>query len=123
MLRLTIDRLPKSMIVQHSERLGGLFLGIFDLRRIQLSPLTGYHFDLSEIEKVEDSINESAMSMVYKCNDATFRPIFARMFEWTIFSTSKKDKKATIHRQTTWYTFLVKFFGSLKVCAWNRTRY
>ena len=123
MLRLIVDRLPKPMIVQHSESLEGLFLGVFDLRRIQLSPLAGHNLALSEIRKVEDVISEIAMSMVYKCNDATFRPIFARMLEWATFSTSKKDKKATIHRQTMWYTFLVKFFSSLKVCAWNTTRY
>ena len=121
-MRLAIDRYPKSMIVQHSETLGGLFLKMFDLRRIQLSPLIGYSYDIAEIGVVEDTINESAISMIYKLNDTTFRPMFSRMLEWTTFLTSKKDMKATIHRQTTWYTFLLKFFGTLKVCLWNTTR-
>ncbi|CAD6593091.1 MAG: snoRNA-binding rRNA-processing protein utp10 [Alectoria sarmentosa] len=111
---LAIDRYPKSMIVQHSETLGGLFLKMFDLRRIQLSPLIGYNYDIAEIGVIEDTVNESAISMVYKLNDKTFRPMFSRMLEWTTFLTSKKDMKATIHRQITWYTFLLKFFGTLK---------
>lgn len=110
------------MIVQHSETLGGLFLRMFELRRIQLSPLTGYNYDMAEIEVVEDAVNESALSMIYKLNDTAFRPIFSRMLEWTTFPISKNDVKATIHRQTTWYTFLLKFFGTLKVCSSNATR-
>ena len=121
-LRLTIDRLSKSTIAQHSERLGGLFLRIFDLRRIQLSPLASCSYEIAEIGLVEDIVNECVTSMVYKLNDTTFRPIFSRMFDWTSIPTSKNDMKARIHRQTTWYTFLLKFFGTLKVCLRKSTR-
>ena len=115
-LRLTVDRLSKSTITQHSERLGGLFLMMFDLRRIQLSPLADYSYEIAEIGLVEDIVNDCVISVVYKLNDTTFRPIFSRMFEWTRIPTLKNDMKARIHRQTTWYTFLLKFFGTLKVC-------
>ena len=97
-----------------------LFLRMFDLRRIQLSPHTGYIYDIAEIELVEDDVNECAISMVCKLDDITFRPMFLRMLEWTTFPTSKMDMKATIHRQITWYKFLIKFFGTLKV--WTRFR-
>lgn len=90
---------------------------MFDLRSVQLSPLTGYSYDIGEIEMVEDAVDESAISMVYKLNDTMFRPMFLRMLEWTTFPTSKKDIKAMIYRRTTWYTFLFKFFGTLKVCS------
>lgn len=112
--RLAIDRQPKSIIAQHSEILGGLFLEMFDFRRIQLSPSTDHSHDIAEIGLVEDIVNDSAISMVYKLNDSTFGPIFSRIFEWTTNVVSK-DLKARIHRQTTWYTFLLKFFGTLKV--------
>lgn len=121
-MRLTIDRQPKSVIFQHSETLGGIFLKMFDLRRIQLSPLTGYNYDMVEIKMVEDAVNESAISMVYKLNDTTFRPIFSRMMEWAIIPASKKDVKATINRKTTWYTFLLRFFDTLKVCSQRTIR-
>ena len=115
-LRLTIDRQPKSIISQYSETLGDLFVEMLDFRRIQLSPVAGQHFDIAGIGLVEDIVNETAISMIYKFNDATFRPIFSRMLEWTAIPKSK-DLKAWIHRQTTWYTFLLKFFSTLKVCS------
>ena len=121
MLRLTIDRQPKSIISQHSEMLCDLLLQMFDFRRIQLSPLADYHLDLAEIELVEDIVNETAISMTYKLNDAAFRPAFSRMLEWTMFPISK-DMKARIHRQTTWYTFLRRFFGTFKVCLQVRLK-
>ena len=110
------------MIVRHSESLAGLFLKMYDLRRIQVSPITGYVYEMAEIEAVENAVNEAAISMIYKLNDATFRPIFSQLLEWTTFPTSKKYLKARIHRQTTWYTFLTKFFGTLKVYPPNTTR-
>ena len=97
---------------------GDLFLRMFDLRNFQLSSITGYSYDVAEIEEFEDIINESAINMVYKLNDTTFRPLFVRMLEWTTVLTSK-DVKATVRRQTTWYTFLPKFFGTLKVSSRN----
>ena len=121
MLRLAIDRQPKSIIAQHSETLCDLLLQMFDFRRIQLSPLADYHLDLAEIGLVEDIVNETAISMTYKLNDATFRPVFSRMLEWTVFPISK-DMKARIHRQITWYTFLLRFFGTFKVCSQIRLK-
>ena len=116
MLRLAIDRQPKSIISQHSETLCDLFLQMFDFRRIQLSSLGDYHSDFAEIGLIEDIVNETAISMIYKLNDATFRLIFSRMSEWTVFPTSK-DMKARVHRQITWYTFLLRFFSTFKVCS------
>lgn len=118
-LRQAIDLQPKSMIVKQSETLGGLFLKILDLRRIQLSPPTGDNYDADDIDDVEDAVNQSAIAMIYKLNDATFRPLFLRILDWTTTPTSKKDDKARIYRQLTWYTFLLKFFDTLKVGSWN----
>lgn len=118
-LRLTIDCQSKSIIIQHSETLVDLFLRMFDLRRIQLTSITGYNYHIAEIEKLEDIVHASAISMVYKLNDTTFRPLFVRMLEWTTVTTSKKDVKATLLRQTTLYTFLLKFFGTLKSIVTN----
>ena len=103
------------MIVQHSETLGGLFLKMFDLRYIQLSPPTENSYDSKEIDEVEAAVNEAAVAMIYKLNDATFRPIFMRISDWSKSATSKKDGKGRLHRQTTWYAFLVQFFQTFKV--------
>ena len=115
-LRLTIDRQPKSIISKHSETLCDLLLQMFDFRRIRLSPPRDYHLDLAEIGLIEDIVNKTAISMTNKLNDATFRPVFLRMLEWTVFPISK-DMEARIHRQITWYTFLLRFFGTFKVSS------
>lgn len=73
---------------------------------------------MDEINEVEDAVNESVTAMVYKLNDATFRPLFSRMLEWATFSDSE-DKSAIIYRQATWYNFLLKFFDTLKVSLSN----
>ena len=103
------------MIVRYSETLGGLFLEMFDLRRIQLSPPTEDSYNATEIDKVEAAVNEAAIAMIYKLNDATFKPLFMRISDWTNSTTSKKDGKSRLHRQTTWYAFLLQFFQTLKV--------
>lgn len=118
-LGLAIDNYPKSIIVKQSATLGDLLLRLFDLRRTQLSPPREDSYSADEIEEVEDGVNESAIAMVYKLNDATFKPLFSRILEWTRLSDLNQDKetdtKAVLHRQATWYKFLLKFFDTLKV--------
>lgn len=113
--RIIIERQPKSLILQQSVILTNILLSAFDLRRIQFSGRTEKIFDNDEVEGAESSIFESAITMIYKLNDATFRPIFLKICKWAFTPISKKDKKANIYRRTTFYTFLVKFFEALKV--------
>lgn len=115
-LGLAIDRQPNSTIVKSSEILGDLLLQVFDLRRTQLSPPTIESYDQSEIDQVEGAVNDCAIAMVYKLNDATFRPLFLRILEWATTPTTKGDN-GTLHRQITLYTFLARFFYMLKVIS------
>lgn len=103
------------MIIKYSETLGWLFLKMFDLRHIQLSPPTEDSYTAKEIEEVEAEVNEAAIAMIYKLNDATFRPLFMRISDWTNATMSKKEGESRLHRQTTWYGFLMQFFQTLKV--------
>lgn len=118
-LGLTIDQNPKSIIVKLSETLGDLLLKLFDLRRVQLSPPLEGSYSREEVAEVENGVNEAAISMVYKLSDATFRPLFSRILEWTGVPDLKHDGKsktnAMLYRQATWYKFLFKFFETLKV--------
>ena len=100
--------------MKQSESLGDLLMRIHDLRRIQLSPPTEESYAIDEIQEVEAVVNDAAIAMTYKLNDATFRPLFIRMLEWTTFPESS-DERARNHRRTSWYTFLLTFFGTLKV--------
>jgi len=51
--------------------------------------------------------------MIYKFNDATFRPIFANLIEWAS-SLPKKDKAGRSMRLQTIYGFMAIFFDNLK---------
>lgn len=121
-LHLGIDRHAKSVVMKHSDTLGDLFERMFDLRRIQFSPPTEDSYTDDEIEEVEEAVNDAAIAMIYKLNDATFRPLFSKMLEWSSFSESS-DNNARVHRQTTWYKFLFKFFDTLKVNTLLSTRF
>lgn len=113
--RIIIERQPKSLILQQTEILTNILINAFDLRRTQFSTRTESSFKDSEVDDAETAIFESTITMIYKLNDATFRPIFSKLWEWTIDPISKKDKKASLYRRTTFYTFLIKFFDTLKV--------
>lgn len=116
-LILAVEKHPKSVIVKNSSLLSELFLTYFDLRRIQCSPRTEDSYEEDEIEVVEDAVNEVAIKMIYKLNDATFRPVFVKLLDWATATSSKKDSNASLYRLTSWYSFLHSFFESLKV--WN----
>ncbi len=111
-LRLSILQQPKSTISKYSSSLSNLFLKAFDLRRIQFSPRTEDSYEDSEVEEVEDAVNETAIAMVYRLNDTAFRPLFVKMIEW---ASALRDEKKGVLRKITWWTFLGKFFGTLKV--------
>ena len=117
-LRLMIDPQVKSVIVKHSQVLGDFFLKAFDLRRAHSSSQLGCSYTEDEIAKIEGAINDSAIAMVYKLNDATFRPYFTRALDWATTLPDRKDSKGKTLRRTTLYTFLLKFFDTLKV-SWT----
>lgn len=114
--RIIIERQPKSAIVMQSKILSDILIKAFDLRRVQFSPNTAHHFSDDEVEDAEAAIFSSAVTMIYKLSDATFRPIFSKIWEWATNPTLEADKKAKQHRRTTLYAFLGYFFDMLK--AW-----
>lgn len=105
--------------MNQSKTLLGLILKSFDLRRFQCTPRTEESYEDSELDEVEKSVNEVAIKMIYKLNDAAFRPLFTSMLEWAAASSTKKDKEGKIYRQITWYTFLLSFFDTLQVCLFS----
>lgn len=115
---MAIEKHPKSVIAKNSSLLSGLFLNYFDLRRIQCSPRTEDSYEEDEIEAVEDAVNDVAIKMIYKLNDATFRPVFVKLLDWAT-APSAKESKAKLHRQMSWYSFLHSFFETMKVCRYE----
>lgn len=115
--RIIIERQPKSAVVKQSEILSNILIEAFDLRRIQFSQNTTLNFSDDEVEDVEAAIFSSTITMIYKLSDATFRPMFSKMWEWAINPTLEADKGAKQYRRTTLYAFLGVFFHMFKACV------
>ena len=115
-LRLSISHQPKTIILKYSSDLVTLFLKCFDLRRIQFSPKTEDSYEEDEVEEVEAAVNETVIAMIYRLNDAHFRPLFLQMMEW---ATPLRDNKSGNQRRLTWWMFLRRFFDTLKVSLWS----
>ena len=111
-LYLTIDRQPKSVVLQQSEVLGSMILKAFDLRQTHSCSRTKDNYDNEEITGIEDAVNQIALAMIYKLNDSSFRPMFRQFMDWAVGTRS--DSRGRIFRQITWYSFLYHFFDTFK---------
>lgn len=115
---LAIEKHPKSATVKNIAVLTSILFKAFDLRREQVSLDTQATFELSDVDEIEDIINEVTIKMIYKLNDTTFRPIFTKLLEWATTGVPKKDARGSLARLTTFYRFLQVFFGTLQVCLY-----
>lgn len=95
--------------------LSGIFKKAFDIRHIISSTRIDEKYDDEEIQEVETLTGEVAIKMIYKLNDATFRPLFTNLLEWASSGLPKSDKRGKRLRLTSFFTFLQIFFNSLKV--------
>lgn len=111
---MLIERQTKSVVTKQSDLLATLFIKLFDLRRIQCLPRTEDSYEDIEVEEVEAIVNKTLIAMVYKLNDAVFRPIFIRFSDWANGAALKLDEWSKLHRRVSWWTFQLQFFGSMK---------
>lgn len=116
-LSVAIEKQPKSIIVKNSSTLSGIFMRAFDLRRMVSAAEVDENYDDEDIQEVETVTGDVAIKMIYKLNDATFRPLFTNLLEWASTGLPKSDKQGRRLRLTSLFTFLHIFFSSLKVCA------
>jgi U3 small nucleolar RNA-associated protein 10 len=93
--------------------LSRIFQNAFDLRR-QWSISENDRFDADVTSEIEMEVNEVAIKMIYKFNDATFRPIFSNLVEWAASSLPKKDRAGRELRLQSIYGFMIVFFDNLK---------
>ena len=112
-LSTSIDKHAKSVVTKHSPILSTIFMSAFDLRR-QWSLNSEVEVDDEEITEIEGIVNDVAIKMIFKFNDSTFRPIFAKLVEWAATGLPKKDTTGRILRLQSIYSFMAVFFGNLK---------
>ncbi|CAM1505360.1 Fc.00g109970.m01.CDS01 [Cosmosporella sp. VM-42] len=113
-LGLAIDKHPKSSIAKNVTLLSSILTKTFDLRR-QEHANGGMSEEASkQLAVIEASVNETGLKMIYKLNDAAFKPVFVQLVEWSSSGLHKSDKVGRCLRQYSVYGFLETFFDSLK---------
>jgi U3 small nucleolar RNA-associated protein 10 len=109
----TLDKHSKATISKNIPALTTTFMAALDLRsHAQYKQVTGSQAE--QLKSVEDKVNDVVLKMIYKLNDAAFRPIFSQLMEWSATGPSKADRAAAIFRQQSVYGFLFAFFDGLK---------
>ncbi|CZR66165.1 related to UTP10-U3 snoRNP protein [Phialocephala subalpina] len=108
-----IDKHQKSVVTKYSPILSRIFQNGFDLRH-QWVVADDDCFTEDTMSEIETDVNEVAIKMIYKFNDATFRPIFSNLVEWAATSLPKKDKTGRNLRLQSLYGFMAVFFDNLK---------
>jgi U3 small nucleolar RNA-associated protein 10 len=123
-LSTSITKHPKSVVAKSSSILSTIFLSAFDLRR-QWEANASLDIDADEINEIEGVVNAVAIKMIYKFNDAVFRPIFAKLVEWASTGSGlpKKDTSGKNQRLLSVYSFLNVFFGDLKSIVTSYSTY
>ncbi|RCI11238.1 hypothetical protein L249_7247 [Ophiocordyceps polyrhachis-furcata BCC 54312] len=113
MLGAAINKHHKSVISKNATLLMNIFLQALDVRRRAHAAGTADGLVLEKVSRVESEAGEKALKMIYKFNDAAFRPLFANMMEWTTRGL-EGDRSGRVLRQCSVYGFLEHFFGQLK---------
>ncbi|KAK7749227.1 snoRNA-binding rRNA-processing protein utp10 [Diatrype stigma] len=114
-LGLAIDKHKKNVVEKNVNTLSAIFLNMFDLRRQErLKADAGGGEAMKNINRIEELVNGAALRMIYKLNDAAFRPIFIRLMEWASTGLPKKDATGRTLRQLSVFGFLLSFFDALK---------
>lgn len=122
MLGMAMDKHSKSAITKNVGALSSILLKVFDLRRLIVADGETSDAVLTRLAQLESSVNEKVLKMIYKLNDATFRPVFVQLLEWS--STGLKgDSVGLSSRRYSVYGFLQSFFENLKSIVTNYATY
>ncbi|KAI0415782.1 armadillo-type protein [Xylaria grammica] len=112
-LGIAIDKHSKTDISKNVTILSSIFLNALDLRRQLHSQSNVDNEFVRHVGQIEEIVNNVALRMVYKLNDAAFRPIFSQLMEWST-AVSKKERLGKNLRLLSVYSFLLAFFSNLK---------
>ncbi|OLN93949.1 U3 small nucleolar RNA-associated protein 10 [Colletotrichum chlorophyti] len=119
---VVVESHTKSIVTKNVNSLSTILLNVLDLRRREQASgkLTGAASQ--RVAQIEASINDVALKIIYKLNDAAFRPIFSQIIEWSTQLT-KQDVAGRTARRFSVYGFLQLFFESLKSIVTNYATY
>ncbi|NXD79776.1 HEAT1 protein, partial [Halcyon senegalensis] len=84
--------MEKEQLISHQSELTAFFMKVLDFRTEHAQD------DLEEVGKTEACIIDSLISMVMKLSEASFRPLFFKLFDWSKTESTLKDRLLTFHR-------------------------
>ncbi|SPN98355.1 related to UTP10 - U3 snoRNP protein [Cephalotrichum gorgonifer] len=112
LIRTAIGAHRESTVRKNITPLSAIFLSAFDFRRLECEKGALNSSAAAKVSEIEAAVNDVALKMVHKLNDATFRPIFSHLVEWTTALPSS-DAEGRMRRSQSVYSFLDAFFGQL----------
>ncbi|KAK3375123.1 hypothetical protein B0H63DRAFT_452930 [Podospora didyma] len=112
-LGMALDKHPKSVIAKNAGTLSAIFFHALDLRRTDATS-GKEEVGAAELAQIESAVNDDILRMIYKLNDAAFRPIFSQLVEWSWAGLPKNEAAGKTMRLLSVYGFFHAFFGSLK---------
>lgn len=115
LLTMTIRGGAKATIVENKSQLFHIILQAFDFRRVQQADGLHEQYTDTQVEQIEQRVTEAVIAMILKLNDASFRPLFVQLVEWTVKKLPKTDTDGRTLRAISFYRFLCAFFERLKV--------
>ncbi|KAH7038159.1 U3 small nucleolar RNA-associated protein [Microdochium trichocladiopsis] len=110
-LGLAIDKNTKGSIEKNASLLLSIIMDALDLRRIEYEKGDS---GMKNVARIEAIVNEVSLKMIYKLNDAAFRPIFTQLMDWATTSLPKKNAVGRQLRLLSVFGFLHHFFDNLK---------
>ncbi|KAJ7416715.1 hypothetical protein WISP_69263 [Willisornis vidua] len=91
-LKEHIVGMEKEHLISHQPELTAFFMKVLDFRTEHAQD------DLEEVGKTEADITDCLISMVMKLSEASFRPLFFKLFDWSKTESTLKDRLLTFHR-------------------------
>ncbi|NXG68188.1 HEAT1 protein, partial [Baryphthengus martii] len=91
-LKEHIVGMEKEHLISHQSELTAFFMKVLDFRTEHAQD------DLEEVGKTEACIIDCLISMVMKFSEASFRPLFFKLFDWSKTESTLKDRLLTFHR-------------------------
>ncbi|KAM6086348.1 LOW QUALITY PROTEIN: HEAT repeat-containing protein 1 [Theristicus caerulescens] len=91
-LKEHIVGMEKEHLISHQAELTAFFMKALDFRTEHAED------DLEEVGKTEAYIIDCLISMVMKLSEASFRPLFFKLFDWSKTESTLKDRLLTFHR-------------------------
>uniref|UniRef100_A0A672UEF3 HEAT repeat-containing protein 1 n=1 Tax=Strigops habroptila TaxID=2489341 RepID=A0A672UEF3_STRHB len=91
-LKEHIVSMEKEHLISHQSELTAFFMKALDFRTDHAQD------DLEEVGKTETHIIDCLISMVMKLSEASFRPLFFKLFDWSKTESALKDRLLTFHR-------------------------